>query len=266
LKNARVLRVRVRVRVRVCVLLHLRLRLDLSGSASASGSAAAAASAAGTRPVLWTRELRQRGVGGGGVCVRAAGAEQTRGGGGGRDGARFALVLKVVVVTGRGVGRGSLNKGVYTSVSEKGQVRSWVREQAARETHRLDHRQGLSAAIRCQVLTASSNRSQSCSQRAHPPSGHEPFEPWPKVMVQKCWVREQAETHRLDHRQGSSAAIRCQVLTASSNRSQSCSQRAHPPSPSHDAPGHEPLVTKRKRVREDRFGGVQRTSSERRTD
>jgi hypothetical protein len=40
------------------------------------------------------------------------------------DGARFALVLKVVVVTGRGVGRGSLNKGVYTSVSEKGQVRS----------------------------------------------------------------------------------------------------------------------------------------------
>ena len=58
LKNARVLR----VRVRVCVLLHLRLRLDLSGSASASGSAAAAASAAGTRPVLWTRELRQRGV------------------------------------------------------------------------------------------------------------------------------------------------------------------------------------------------------------
>jgi hypothetical protein len=29
-----------------------------------------------------------------------------------------------VVVTGRGVGRGSLNKGVYTSVSEKGQVRS----------------------------------------------------------------------------------------------------------------------------------------------
>ena len=34
------------------------------------------------------------------------------------------LVLKVVVVTGRGVGRGSLNKGVYTSVSEKGQVRS----------------------------------------------------------------------------------------------------------------------------------------------
>ena len=121
----------------------------------------------------------------------------------------------------------------------------WVREQAARETHRLDHRQGLSAAIRCQVLTASSNRSQSCSQRAHPPSGHEPFEPWPKVMVQKCWVREQAETHRLDHRQGSSAAIRCQVLTASSNRSQSCSQRAHPPSPSHDAPGHEPLVTKR---------------------
>jgi hypothetical protein len=111
LKNARVLRVRVRVRVRVCVLLHLRLRLDLSGSASASGSAAAAASAAGTRPVLWTRELRQRGVGGG-ACVC------------GRDGARFALVLKVVVVTGRGVGRGSLNKGVYTSVSEKGQVRS----------------------------------------------------------------------------------------------------------------------------------------------
>jgi len=122
LKNARVLR--VRVRVRVCVLLHLRLRLDLSGSASASGSAAAAASAAGTRPVLWTRELRQRGVGGGACVCVLLGRNKRAGGGGGRDGARFALVMKVVVVTGRGVGRGSLNKGVYTSVSEKGQVRS----------------------------------------------------------------------------------------------------------------------------------------------
>ena len=122
LKNARVLR--VRVRVRVCVLLHLRLRLDLSGSASASGSAAAAASAAGTRPVLWTRELRQRGVGGGACVCVLLGRNKPRGGGQGRDGARFGLVLKVVVVTGRGVGRGSLNKGVYTSVSEKGQVRS----------------------------------------------------------------------------------------------------------------------------------------------
>ena len=123
LKNARVLR--VRVRVRVCVLLHLRLRLDLSGSASASGSAAAAASAAGTRPVLWTRELRQRGVGGGAcVCVLLGRNKRAGGGKWGRDGARFGLVLKVAVVTGRGVGRGSLNKGVYTSVSEKGQVRS----------------------------------------------------------------------------------------------------------------------------------------------
>ena len=120
LKNARVLR----VCVRVCVLLHLRLRLDLSGSASASGSAAAAASAAGTRPVLWTRELRQRGVGGGACVCVLLGRNKRAGGEGGRDGARFALVLKVVVVTGRGVGRGSLNKGVYTSVSEKGQVRS----------------------------------------------------------------------------------------------------------------------------------------------